>query len=70
MLALVSSYFGVTSLLHCHLSCGGVNDDDFVGTAPDPLEWSAGALAKRRRWYMQYVIMLCCLAQLFIGTSF
>ena len=26
-----------------------VNHDGGVGTAPDPLVWSAGALAKRRR---------------------
>ena len=26
-----------------------VNHDDFVGTAPHPLVWSAGSLSKRRR---------------------
>ena len=30
-------------------SCAGVNQDDFVGTAPDPLVWSVGALPIRRR---------------------
>ena len=28
-----------------------VPHDDFVGTAPDPLEWSAGALPKRRKLF-------------------
>ena len=31
------------------ISYAVVNHDDFVGTAPDPLVWSGGALSKRRR---------------------
>ena len=44
-----------------------VNHDGRDGTAPDPLVWSAGALPKRRSWFMRFGIGLSCLGRLVFG---
>ena len=38
-----------------------VNHDGREGTAPDPLVWSAGALPKRRSWFMRFETGHSCL---------